>query len=124
MREHKYRAWDKFGKNGMSGIFTLTNVSNLIRKNIEHFIIMEYIGRKDINNKDIYEGDIFIFEAFSPHHDELRKGIVEWDRKEAKFLIKDIDEENLYYSFCELSCSSIHEIIGNKFENLELLEIK
>lgn len=81
-----------------------------------------YIGLKDTNRKEIYEGDIVEFRAFSPHHDEYRKGIVEWDKQEAKFILHDLLEKFLSYTFGKLSGGNCKTIIGNIYENPKLLD--
>ena len=86
MREIKFRAWDKINKRWIKqfNIDLLSiNVSEL--PNIK---LMQYTGFKDINKKEIYEGDIISFGD--------NKGVVFYEN--AKFRVKyeicieDLDE--------------------------------
>ena len=93
----------------------------------EDFILMQYTGLKDKNGVDIFEGDIvkrtYLFDgAFGKTH----AGEVVYDKEYARYVIskpykhtepKTEDLGNL------LSCRSTYEVIGNIYENPELLEV-
>ena len=118
MREIKFKLWHK----GFKKFFT-TNYSDQISMmpdgNIfwmgecetDNFTLLQYTGLKDKNGKEIYEGDIFrdndtyLWEVFFEDGMFCAKG-GEYDLVEA--LIEFIPEH------CE--------IIGNIYENPELLE--
>ncbi len=76
--------------------------------NLENYIIMQCTGLKDKNDKLIYEGDIVRFN---------KTGIVEWDIYE--WMLTTLDGTDWIESF---GCINEYEIIGNKYENPELLE--
>ncbi len=119
----KYRIYDKINNR----MFYWTKefqeydlkVALLVSK---RFIVMQYIGRQDINNKDIYEGD------FTNH------GVVEYNTKlnwdgggsiHPGFYFKESydclgNETELSYHTGFDDC----EVLGNIYENPELLEKK
>lgn len=126
MREIKFRAWDKinnkiicfdfnniYGYEGETQGVILPDEETVLTFNYDHnsncqkglnkdLCIMEYTGLKDRNGKEIYEGDIIIprYNGFSAFAVEFKNG---------KFNIS---------SFKVDSC----EIIGNIYENKDLLE--
>lgn len=80
--------------------------------------IGQYTGLKDKNGKEIYEWDILKFS-------EVDTAIVEWNEKYAYFMIKPIQD---YYFDSDVLGHAIEyskvEIIGNIYDNPELLEEK
>ena len=79
------------------------------------FELMQFTGLKDKNGKEIYEGDII--KASYENEDEV--GEVFYEKESAMFNIKGsswFSEEDLLYS------DRFYEIIGNIYENPELLE--
>jgi hypothetical protein len=127
MREIKFRAWDKQDKRMIvdEQIFIPVKVTNkgVIRLSPNHienlwdfadssrFEIMEYTGLKDKNHFEIYEGDILSHDKF---------GILKVVFQSGKF--DCVDSLN-----CSVKClGKINEwttILGNIFENPELLEV-
>jgi len=78
-----------------------------------------FTGLKDKNGKEIYEGDIVKFE-------NTPSVVVEWYQKNANFVGKIIEtlkeEYPTYCSFFGFTLYRNPEVIGNIFENPELLE--
>ena len=78
--------------------------------------LMQSTGLKDKNDKEIFEGDILDYKG--------RKALVRWHGSYASFIYRFVDElqnrntewKPLYLAY--MKC----EIIGNIYENLELLE--
>lgn len=85
----------------------------------ERYIFLQYTGMKDINDKEIYEGDIVKVPHFS--HDERIKinGVVKYVDNRAEFVIDLEDIEETFYCCNQ---SERFEVVGNIYENPELLE--
>jgi uncharacterized phage protein (TIGR01671 family) len=79
------------------------------------FIIQQFTGFKDVNKKDIYEGDIFKGDYYK------------WDAVEfvdGKFVVnlKGARQYDLCELFDDRPTGDYPEVIGNIFENEELLK--
>ena len=126
MREIKFRAWNKQKKEMMK-------VSSISLENKEisvkdfgtyHFFrikdteLMQYIGLKDKNNKEIYEGDIVLVKPGGTS--TWYKTVVKF--KEGAFIASLIDGEDYIYIFNRGFDSNDFEIIGNIYKNKKLLE--
>ena len=110
-REIKFRAWDAIEKEMVYG---LTEMLKRWDENIDDLLcmdLMEYTGLKDKNEEEIYEDDI-IKESNSI-------GIIVYN--EDGFEIKWHNDNDFYNSV--LKIHHLHlEIIGNVYENQELLK--
>lgn len=125
-REIKFRVWDKlekrFDKNhhltmDLNGrIYNLQNGAGG-----EDYEIQQFTGLTDVSNKEIYEGDIILF------NDE--RLLIEWNSESAAFVgiiylehdgdqwrEPDFDAARSLDEFC-----GDEEVIGNIFENPTLL---
>lgn len=122
MREFKFRAWDRETKQ-MFIVFTLEfpkkhvvycfKGSTFIRLKYNS-PIMQWTSLQDKNGKDIYEGDIVNLE------NELFRIVF----KHGSFNLEDKKITKIY-SIDEFSYRpDIVEVMGNIFENKELLEVK
>lgn len=139
MRDIKFRAWDKASKQMLNiGLVDLDDMTvysaksgdfrcsyqrktkcskNENFKDVKRLVFMQYTGLKDKNKKEIFEGDIF---ATDNNHNFT---VIYED---ARFIGVDGDRDGKGYVCCVDSCykdgSSSIEVIGNIYENPELLE--
>lgn len=134
MRKIKFRAWDK-SRNIMiypyeddeginvwwneTGYLEITQEFNDVKElnsifNSENFILQQYTESKDRNGGEIYEGDILRYCGLNYE--------VKWDKDCWTAFCPNYNKYHwpkLQYFFRDSSCSSI---IGNIFENPELLK--
>ena len=126
MREIKFRAWDKENEKMMKvSSISLENKEIAVKDfgtyhffRIKDIELMQYIGLKDKNDKEIYEGDIVLVKPGGVS--TWYKTVVEF--KEGAFIASLIDGEDYIYIFNRGFDSNDFEILGNVYENPELLE--
>jgi uncharacterized phage protein (TIGR01671 family) len=83
--------------------------------------LMQYTGLHDKNGREIYEGDIIV--AHPKMKYEIPKiGVVQYGDYRPMFQYKLVDGEE--YSIWNNDVNRTYEVIGNIFENPELLEVK
>ncbi len=113
MREIKFRAWDK--KNRKWENFAHITLDGQYWQPVktvdyEDIILMQYTGLKDKNGKEIYEGDIYKLK------DDRTFTVLE--SLQQFFESKELGENEFGDDFSTL------EILGNIYENPDLLNIK
>jgi len=136
MREIKFRAWVKnglpFGKSGLREVSSISfnhcvyvvidekdspgKDQNYWQVMKEDYILLQYTGLKDKNGKEIYEGDIVSGKQYSKKvvYNEERTTFMLLFYYENRWLRDNLSEE----------VSTGAEVIGNIYENKELLEGK
>lgn len=126
-REIKYKAWDKvlkrivpvaclyFDENSrFVGVFTGEETDGewtVVHK--EHLELMQYIGRKDMNDVEVWEGDIVAMDLLGGR--TFFKVIYSDDY--AKFCFRDDNGEDWL-----IAKGNSHFVVGNIYENPELME--
>ena len=78
---------------------------------IEDNELCQFTGLSDKNGKEIYEGDILRIKG-------IGEGIIVFDKKKARFMWNDNAKENWGIE----NNDEFNEIIGNIYENPELLK--
>lgn len=132
-RQFKFRLWDKLRMdwadphrwyliNSEDGkIYTDLSFDRSNPEELTDYIICQYTGMNDINGVEIYEGDIIEL-VFANQTVGFGRYIVGFDR--ASFIFTVI-EKNWFHRHCIkaniLSDYNICRVIGNRFENPDLL---
>ena len=100
-----------------AGTYISNSLGSPFAYQVRYETVSQYIGRKDMNNVDIYEGD-FLKDQYN------RILLVEW--RNYQFCFKAISETNFRFATHITQWfehdSSLPEIIGNVFENPELVK--
>ena len=118
MREIKFRGWKMYYGGWAYGslIYDKDNTwSTIVDEDVvDHIVetssVGQYTGLKDKNEKEIYEGDVVWCRA-----GERRSGIWEYEKRFAV-------EYGWTQSMLEMSMCDEIEVIGNIYDNPELLE--
>jgi uncharacterized phage protein (TIGR01671 family) len=128
MRELKFRVWDSKLKKFRGGRLSFYSGSDTLFSSASldaygwsipetDLIIQQFTGYKDIHGKDIYDGDIVC--ALSS--DNKYNSIVQWDGIEGRWGFVSIKSKNMSYNYnLGVGCSK-WAVVGNIFENPELL---
>lgn len=130
-REFKFRIWDKYGKYmhmfgenhhddfGVSedNVVYYRNLQNLeTSEEDSSYKLMQYTGLKDINLKEVYEGDLIEQIGFK---DEFYE--VVYDSKHARYAAVPFkDDDNIDKSeYIALPMANGIKVVGNIYENFK-----
>ena len=123
MREFKFRAWNKIkeemmclGQAHKKNLIGIDFQSYYIRSEYSDIILMQYSGLKDINNKEIYEGDLCrgIDDGgiVGPYKDQIIEII----------FYKGAFRDDYFRG--NISDYKHLEVLGNRYENTNLFKLK
>lgn len=127
-REIKFRGWYSVNEvmlpvesiNFREGYVSLNEGDNSLTDTLEMIELMQYTGLKDKNRKEIYEGDIVSFYNDEEYRFKSTNALVIYDSAAFMLEHKKLGKEYLGEIDIENMCI---KIIGNIYENPELLEI-
>lgn len=128
MREIKFRAWGHQDDGQCEMFYEFTDFDKYFIPEaydvpICDHVLMQYTGLKDKNEKEIYEGDIVDFTFFYYGETEVeisKKGEIVFD--DFGFCFKANEEEDYLLGNLTFDSESDIEVIGNKYENPELIK--
>lgn len=121
MRDIKFRAWHKINEEDEKEVMDydiLLHLAGRYRLNVilKGLNLMQYTGLKDSTGREIYEGDIYTRPCLGE----------ECELKKHSMLIEDMisfyTNDFLELDMGGLSIESDIQVIGNKYENPDLLQ--
>ena len=123
----KFRAWDKEFKEMVqvdaivldAQVIKVTYKNgNVVKEDIKYYDLMQSTGLLDKNGKEVFEEDIVDYKG--------RKAVIKWHGSYASFIYIFVDElQKRVAEWSPLYLAYLHfEVIGNKFETPEFLEVK
>jgi uncharacterized phage protein (TIGR01671 family) len=111
--DEKYHCWD-------SKYFNLYPAPSELL--IQGRVLLQFIGRLDINGKEIYDGDIVRYTIKDNEHGDAQTLVAKimWCNE---FSAWGLGKEEVWNIFSDYGILKV-EVIGNIFENRDLLENK
>nr|DAE24366.1 MAG TPA: YopX protein [Siphoviridae sp. ctOow3] len=131
----KFRAWDTTKKEMFKDTFAITESGQVVVVDqssvfvspdyvfVDNLVIMQSTGLKDKNGQEIFEGDIL---EVTDKHSWLE--IVSYSQEKAMFVTEEINREfkvpeSPLYDLFDTNIFKF-KVIGNIYENQELLEVE
>ena len=138
MRTIKFRAWNNKKEmmhdsdSQIGGLWSVEfiNGSPEYYNPDDNMVLMQYTGLKDKNEKEIYEGDYVVMDVWNggdgyeePNEIDEFEGIVTWNINGFNISTKDKDGKfEPEMCLCENNVYTKTEVLGNIYENPELLK--
>jgi len=129
MREIKFRAWDKNKKKmiEMEGLASDWGFCIFYQHEYDYSLeVMQYTGLKDSNGKEIYEGDLMMWVS-QDTDDSIMQSLYEIVFKDGAFMAKHCGGRSPLHedlrTFLVVGDYELLEVVGNIFEDKELLEV-
>ena len=138
-RDIKFRGWDSVNEvmlpvesiNFREGYISLNEGDNSLTDTLEMIELMQYTGLKDKNGKEIYEGDILRckclkkckLDSCAEKVIQYKNSIIEWWESGCNlgYRLRDSKGKTMMIKPTHLRTMEV-EVIGNIYENPELLE--
>lgn len=123
MREIKFRAWHDGRMYKESKCEFLSGYGCMFNRFAKPDApLMQYTGLKDKNSAEIYEGDILKREHCYAPDDQYDIAVVEYSDERLCFRFNSIEKHGIFFDTNHPNFR--FEVIGNIYENPELLEEK
>lgn len=105
-----YRQWE----------YGAPELSELTEKATDKYILMQSTGLIDKNGKEIFEGDIVEIKENDGRRVSYK--IIKYSKYDVAFYYTNMNSKTFYASFTEIDENFNVEVIGNIYENEELLK--
>jgi len=133
-REIKFRVWDKLPKKFLDypcyfnhkDFNEFTAFDRYFKCDEDDCIVQQYIGLKDKNGKEIYEGDMVNFTkrgiTHAPDAEDVKNAEVWYSSEDCAFVFGKYKSADYTWWYSMVDVLYDFEVVGNIFENPNLLD--